>query len=271
MNLTRNELRTLIQGIRATGAGIPADLTALVDHALELRAVAVEPRANARAAAVDLLEHLGQPANLSKALSKAADTLNRDEAETRIAAYVAELALGHALTRVRQHAEILGHALGEALAPHLAALNSNAGQLGARFSTTGLSNAPESVLVAYRATEDARVVVDAALESLRLLYTPGPEAGRLTRLVWSRLPAVHVPDGLSVSEASNLADAIEGMRLLGGELAVARHDRDGYWPARVAALGGRFEWATPAETMQRASRLRAALTPKAKTREQVPA
>ena len=61
------------------------------------------------------------------------------------------------------------------------------------------------------------------------------------------------------------------MRLLGGEYAVAHHDHDGYWPARVAALGGRFEWATPAETVQRASRLRAALTPKAKAREQVPA
>ena len=184
---------------------------------------------------------------------------------------MAELALGHALTSVRQHAEILGNALGEALTPHLAALNSNAGQLGARFSVTGLSNAPESVLVAYRATEDARVVVDTALESLRLLYTPGPEAGRLTRLVWSKLPAIHIPDRLTVPEASNLADAVEGMRLLGGEYAVARHDREGYWPARVAALGGRFERATPAETLARAARLRAALTPKAKSREQVPA
>ena len=87
-NLTRNELRTLIQSIRATGAGasVPDNLTALVDHALELKAVGVEPRANARAAAVDSLEHLGKPASLDKALSKAADTLNREEAETRIAA-----------------------------------------------------------------------------------------------------------------------------------------------------------------------------------------
>ncbi len=265
--ITNHDIRRLVNGITATGAPLPADITAMLNHVANMAPVNTTPRANATAFATNLLPNLGDPAAFDKALHKAAEALSRQEASDRILAIVSQQATSHAFNVLRSRADELAGLVATALAPHFDALNTHAKALGPRFTINeDLTSASNDELRAFRATEDARAVVEAALDSLGLFYRPGEVVGRLTRTAWRRLPAIDIPDGLDLDHAIALADAIEGIRLLGGGASVARHDRDGYWPARVAALGVRFSWATPAETRQRGARLRVALTPQSAKR-----
>ena len=250
-----NEIKTVLTAAVRFKAKLPTDVEAKARHALSLH----NDLTTASVADVtkELLELLGDPAAFDKALPDALIQVARAEALTKLRTQVVDQAVNRARQRMAAEREAVTAAFGKALAPYIATLTQNAGNLEPTFDPRYLDDLSNQQFAAWKECAPALEAIEAAASALRWMYSINPD-NILNPQVVARLPFVSLPESLpDLKTTAAFVDSIDGRRVHGGTFTRPTADLHSFWPSRVIHAGGSLAFAGPAETQQRAARLRA--------------
>lgn len=250
-----NDLAGIVTTLDNIEAALPADIDAPVRHALDLGSlVDLEPIHDPAA----ILAHLGDRDAFTAAVLAAADAITRRKALTELHQQIAPRAVSDAWGMVLTNREQIVAAAAEKAAEHLDVLNRRAAELPFTLNPDNLDVLSTKQFGAWRALEPAAAAVTRILAGLAPLYRTGVDERIFNRFHQARMPLVAAPALAHAGEVYAFLDALEGRRRIGGTMGPANGDRGGFWPTRVAHLGGTFRLAGPEETARQFATLTSA-------------
>lgn len=254
---TANNIRAIVTTADRAGATLPADVDAIARHALDLGGLDTKPAAKV---VDDLVSLLGDRAAFDAAVPDALAEVARAAAFAGLKSQVLSAATFKAWQTIQANREAVISAVAEALAPEIDTLTKQAGKIPHSINLNRLDDLDPTQFAAWHKAQPAAEALEAAARGLAPLYPL--QADTVVNLsILHRLPLVTVPTIEGVQDCHRYLDAIEGRRRTGSNVGPTGSDFAGFWPARVAHLGGTFTFSGPAETAAKAQQLRAAAVP----------
>ncbi|CAB4951923.1 unannotated protein [freshwater metagenome] len=245
-----NDIRALSTAANQLGVTLPGNLPKMLDH---LRALQTDrgTGTDLNAYAADIAQHLGNPAALAKARQKAATDIAAAEAHQRLTGPLVDRCVAETHREIRVAREQICALFGDALAPMLDTLNTEAGRLPEAFKAEQAANLDPALFEVWTRARDAHDVLTAARHALAMLYgrTTGDALFTIDALIALSYTATPSPLEDYV-HAHRFARALAGTRHGGSTVGVVNIDGV-FAPTALAHLGATFEWAGPAEVASR--------------------